>query len=104
MQTCSRCNASSPDSAFFCVNCEADLNIYSQTVVALNNLMINPNVRKIRVTTDADACSHCHELMNTYDKNNVPHLPHAGCSHPNGCRCFYEPVVDEAVLIGKTAA
>jgi hypothetical protein len=24
----------------------------------------------------------------------VPQLPIEGCSHPKGCRCHYEPVLD----------
>jgi len=35
VQTCSKCNASSPDYADTCVNCDADLRQFSATAVAL---------------------------------------------------------------------
>jgi hypothetical protein len=101
MQTCSKCNATSPDNAQTCFNCQADLGLFSATAVALKRLQENPRVRAIRVTVANDACSYCYELMNTYLKDQVPHLPHAGCSQANGCRCFYEPVLEEAAIVGK---
>jgi hypothetical protein len=101
MQTCSKCNANSPDDATNCVNCQADLAIFSETTMALKRLQDNPRVKSIRVSTANDACSYCYERMNTYPKAQVPHLPHAGCSHDNGCRCFYEPVLEETAIVGK---
>lgn len=103
MQTCSLCNASSPDEALTCVNCKADLREFSATVVTLKHLQENPRVRAIRVSVAGDACSHCYELMKTYPKDKVPHLPHEGCSHENGCRCYYEPVLEDTAIIGKVA-
>lgn len=101
MQTCSKCNATSPDTAQKCVKCNADLKEYSATVVALQRMQANPRVKAIRVTVAQDACPHCYELMQTYKKENVPALPHQGCSHANGCRCFYEPVLEETAIVGK---
>ncbi len=101
MQTCSQCNASSPDNALICVNCHADLREFSATAVALKHLQANPRVRLIRVSVANDACSYCYGLLKTYPKDQVPHLPHEGCSHTNGCRCFYEPVLEETAIIGK---
>jgi hypothetical protein len=101
MQTCSKCNASSPDNAQICDNCQADLGLYSATAVALARMQANPNVKAIRVTVSNDACSYCYERMNTYPKDQVPRLPHAGCSHSDGCRCFYEPVLEETAIVGK---
>jgi hypothetical protein len=86
-----------------CGNCQADLNEYSATSVALKRLQANPRVRAIRVSVANDACSHCYGLMKTYPKDQVPSLPHAGCSHPNGCRCFYEPVLEDSAIVGKVA-
>jgi hypothetical protein len=103
MQTCSKCNASSPDNAFVCKNCGADLSEFSITAVALKSLQANPRVRAIRVSVANDACSHCYQLLNTYPKDKVPHLPHEGCSHENGCRCFYEPVLEDTAVVGKVA-
>lgn len=101
MQTCSRCNASSPDQAKKCVNCDADLKVYSLTSVALKKMQANPRVRAIRVSVAYDACPHCYELLMTHPKGKVPPLPHEGCSHEGGCRCFYEPVLEEAAIVGK---
>jgi hypothetical protein len=104
MQTCSLCNASSPDSSLECLNCKADLNQFSTRVVSLQSMVNNPRVRLIRVTTAHDSCPHCYELMKTYPKEAVPLLPHEGCSYPGGCRCFYEPVLDETAIIGKVVS
>jgi hypothetical protein len=101
VQTCSKCNASSPDTARTCVHCRADLSEFSATAVALKNLRANPRVKAIRVTVTYDACPHCYELLKTYPKDEVPSLPHLGCSHENGCRCFYEPVLEETAIVGK---
>ena len=103
MQTCSKCNAASPDNALTCGNCHADLAEFSATTVALKRLQANPRVRSIRVTVAYDACPHCYELMKTYPKDKVPHLPYEGCSHDNGCRCFYEPVLEETAIVGEVA-
>jgi hypothetical protein len=101
MQTCSNCNASSPDNALVCINCYADLSQFSATSVALKRMQANPRVRSVRVTVANDACPYCYELMQTYPKEQVPRLPHEGCSHENGCRCFYEPVLEETAIVGK---
>jgi hypothetical protein len=103
MQTCSKCNASSPDSAPLCINCNANLGEFSTTAAALKHMQVNPRIRSIRVTVAQDACPYCYELLNTYAKDMVPHLPHNGCSHENGCRCFYEPVLEETAIVGKVA-
>lgn len=101
MQTCSKCNASSPDQANNCVYCGADLSLFSATRVALKKLQENPRVRAIRVSVAHDACPYCYELLKTYPKTKVPTLPHAGCSHEDGCRCFYEPVLEDTAIVGK---
>jgi hypothetical protein len=103
MQTCSKCNSSSPDNAATCRNCSADLSQFSSTAVALKHMQTNSRIRSIRVTVADDACPHCYELLKTYPKDNVPHLPHEGCSHENGCRCFYEPVLEDTAIVGKVA-
>jgi len=101
VQTCSRCNASSPDQAANCVRCNADLGTLSATAVALRRFKENQRVKAIRVTVAHDACPICFGLMKTYPKDLAPALPHPGCSHPDGCRCFYEPVLEETAIVGK---
>jgi hypothetical protein len=103
VQTCSKCNAQSPDTSAACVNCNAVLKEFSQTAVTLKRFQENPRVKAVRVSTSNDACPHCYELMKTYPKDKVPALPHRGCSHSNGCRCFYEPVLSETAIVGKVA-
>lgn len=101
MQTCSQCNASSIDSATNCHQCNADLGEYSVTSVTLRKLQNNPRVSAIRLTAAADACPICYGTTKAYQKNEVPALPHPGCSHENGCRCFYEPILAETAIVGK---
>jgi hypothetical protein len=101
MQTCSKCNASSPDNATVCRHCAADLSEFSTTAVALRRLHENPRVKAVRVTVAHDACPYCYGLLKTYPKDKVPRLPHEGCSHENGCRCFYEPVLEDTAIVGK---
>ncbi len=72
MQTCSVCNASSPDNALTCIHCGVKLSEFSVTSVALKHLQENPRVRLIRVSVAGDACPHCYELLKTYPKNKVP--------------------------------
>lgn len=104
MQTCSLCNAISPDDATLCSHCQADLSEHSTRAVALKRMQANPRVTAIRVTVSYDACPHCYELLRTYPKDEAPPLPHRGCSHENGCRCFYEPVINEAAIISKVVS
>ncbi|MEN6435139.1 MAG: zinc ribbon domain-containing protein [Anaerolineaceae bacterium] len=95
MQTCSRCNTQTPDEALTCPNCQSEMAVYSTRTVALTRLKANPRVKKIRIAVSHDACPACQQLQKAYDKENVPVLPVKGCSHEGGCRCFYEPILDE---------
>lgn len=49
---------------------------------------------KVRILANRDACPYCEAMEGVYDFDNVPQLPHEGCSHADGCRCFYAPVLD----------
>jgi hypothetical protein len=69
--------------------------------VALKHFKANPRIRAVRVSVAHDACSFCYTMLNTYPKDQVPPLPHKGCSHENGCRCVYEPVLEETAIVGK---
>ena len=95
MQTCTNCYAQSPDSATNCINCQVDLSEYSYTAVALKRLMSNPRVVNVRLLVAHDGCPACRAVERTYPKEEVPSLPVDGCSHPLGCRCFYEPMLSE---------
>lgn len=95
MQTCSLCYALSPDTATHCVNCHALLSEKSTTAVALKRFQSNPRVRDVRLVIAHDCCPACAAAEGTYDKDKAPALPVEGCSHPQGCRCFYEPMLTE---------
>ena len=95
MQTCSKCNAQSPDTESICVSCQAELTEFSGTAVALKRLIDNPRVLNIRLVVADECCPACREAEGTYAKDHVPKLPVMGCSHALGCRCFYEPMLSE---------
>jgi RNA polymerase subunit RPABC4/transcription elongation factor Spt4 len=95
VQTCSRCYTQSSDDTAACPNCHADLQEWSESTVALKKLQANHRVRAIRILVQDDCCPTCQKAMATYPKDAVPRLPVEGCSHENGCRCFYAPILDE---------
>jgi hypothetical protein len=95
VQTCSKCNALSSDAAPSCVHCGVDLLEYSTRAVTLKRLRENPRVRHIILSVHDDCCHMCLEMQGAYSKEEVPGLPVEGCSHPNGCRCFYQPVLND---------
>ena len=95
MQTCSKCYSLSPDSAEHCVNCQADLREFSTAMVALKRFQENPRVGHVILSIFDDACPACHKMQGAYAKDVAPALPLEGCSHPNGCRCYYQPALTE---------
>ena len=95
MQTCSKCQTQSPDSAIECSNCKADLRDWSEAAVALKRYEENPRVRLIRIVVYDNCCPTCRQVKGGYEKGHVPKLPVQGCSHELGCRCFYQPFLDE---------
>lgn len=101
MQTCDKCNAISPDTSIECSNCKSILAVSSQTAKTLKRFRNNPNVISIRISGHSDACPACQKFLNTYAKEDVPVLPIPGCSHTNGCRCFYEPFSPVAALTSR---
>jgi hypothetical protein len=95
VQICSKCYTESPDAVDNCVNCQAVLGEFSTRVVALKRFQQNPRVDHVILSVFADACPACEKLQGAYNKNEAPRLPVEGCSHPNGCRCFYQPVLND---------
>ena len=49
---------------------------------------------KVRILASHDSCPVCRTMEGAYEFDEVPSLPIEGCSHPSGCRCHYEPVLD----------
>jgi hypothetical protein len=101
MQTCEKCNANSPDTSIECSNCKTTLAVSSQTAKTLKRFRNNTRVTAIRISGHSDACPACQIALKTYTKEDIPVLPIPGCSHTNGCRCFYEPVSPIASLISR---
>jgi hypothetical protein len=66
----------------------------SPAIEALKKFQENPRVINVRLMVSADCCPSCAAQAGTYDKNEAPELPIEGCSHANGCRCFYEPLLN----------
>ena len=95
MQTCTNRNAQSPDVVKNCVYCGADLSEMSTTAIAQKRFHQNPRVRSVRVIVNYDACPACQDIVGAYPKVSVPALPVEGCSHERGCRCFYQPILEE---------
>lgn len=95
MQTCSKCHIQSPDEATICPSCGADLSEWSESAVALQRFQENPRVLYVRIMVANDCCPACRHAEGAYAKDSAPALPIEGCSHPTGCRCFYQPVLDE---------
>ena len=50
---------------------------------------------RVRVLASRDSCPACRAMEGAYELNEAPQLPVEGCSHALGCRCFYEPVLEE---------
>jgi RNA polymerase subunit RPABC4/transcription elongation factor Spt4 len=95
VQTCSHCFAQSPDNVVICPTCQADLREEATVVVALKKFQANSRVKNIRLVTNKDCCPACQQQAGIYEKDKAPKLPTEGCSHGSGCRCFYEPLLDE---------
>lgn len=95
MQTCTRCQAQSPDDAARCIRCGADLSQESATAMALARLRASERVARIRLLVAPDCCPACQAVEGEYEKDRVPQLPVRGCSHALGCRCFYAPALSE---------
>ena len=49
---------------------------------------------KVRILASHASCPTCETVEGAYEFDDVPALPLVGCSHPRGCRCRYEPVLD----------
>jgi hypothetical protein len=95
VQTCGICNRQSDDSVMTCPACGADLRRQSLTAIALDRMLSNDRISLVRISVMHNCCPACAALQGAHPKDRVPRLPVQGCSHPLGCRCFYEPVLAE---------
>ncbi len=76
-----------------CPHCGAHLDLTPEQAREL--LRKNPAVKAVRVIVNKDACAACQYVAGTYPPDQVPLLPVPDCSHPLGCRCYYEPLLDD---------
>ena len=93
MRTCSVCGRGSPDLTAVCPGCGSNLDVAATTAVARRQLIENSRVSRVRLMAAHDACPACQAATAEYSKDRLPDLPVPGCSHPLGCRCFYEPAL-----------
>lgn len=84
-----------PNLKFPGLSAEAVAKRMAEAEEALKRMQDNPRVSKIVVVVPADACPACMEVFGTYAKDQVPQLPMDVCTHPMGCRAFYQPFLDE---------
>jgi hypothetical protein len=64
----------------------------SQQQKILERLRANQRTKLIHVAAPKD-CLVGQSIQGVYDKDEVPELPHRGCSRPGGCICSYVPVI-----------
>jgi hypothetical protein len=51
-------------------------------------------IRGVKIMTGPDSCLTCQSFANSvYSPDEAPLIPIAGCTHPEGCRCAYTPVM-----------
>ena len=52
-------------------------------------------MKGLRVSVTGGSCQTCKKMAGKrYGFEDFPELPHAGCTHRNGCRCLAMPVLD----------
>ncbi len=97
MRECAICHTTTEDHVVVCPNCGADLQVDSVTARALKTIRESPRASHVFVVARDHACPVCRQQQGTFPKHSeqVPVLPHEGCSCPSGCLCRYEPLVVE---------
>jgi RNA polymerase subunit RPABC4/transcription elongation factor Spt4 len=95
VQICSKCQAQIPDTSDYCQNCFANLSEWSENRVSLRKMQENPRVSYVRLMVSDDACPVCQQMEGSFSKDTPPILPIPGCSHTLGCRCSYQPILEE---------
>lgn len=63
----------------------------------LEQIRKSPRASKVYIVAPDRTCPMARQIQGTYpkDSEDIPELPHEGCSNPDGCVCRYEPFVDE---------
>lgn len=51
-------------------------------------------IQGVKIITGPDSCLTCKSFADTvYLPDGAPIIPIVGCTHPDGCRCAYTPVM-----------
>ena len=98
MRECANCHTQSEDHILACPQCQSDLTTNSTIARAYQELMASPRVSAMYIVAPPYACPVCRGGQGTYYKSNpenIPLLPHEGCSCPQGCICRYEGLMAE---------
>ncbi len=48
----------------------------------------------VRIMAAGSSCEYCKAMEGDYSFEDVPLLPHEGCTHAMGCRCCYAPLTE----------
>ncbi len=67
---------------------------YAEHQAALKRIVEKGVATGVRILASHDSCPVCRAYEGAYNFDDVPELPHIGCSHPLGCRCHYAPILD----------
>lgn len=99
---CPHCGNAYPPRARFCQTCgrqrdqksAAEMNTGRAATHAetLARFRSNGDITGVRILCAPDSCAACRRYAGDYTLASIPALPHAACSHPNGCRCTYAPI------------
>ncbi len=67
---------------------------HAEHKAALEKIKKGGIATKVRILVAREACPACRSVEGAYEFADVPELPVEGCSSPDGCTCYYAPVLD----------
>lgn len=73
---------------------ESDAKRRAEQQAALKKIREGGVATKVRILIHPDACPVCFAIEGAYEFDDVPVIPHEGCSRPGGCNAYYAPVLD----------
>ncbi|MHB1005262.1 MAG: double zinc ribbon domain-containing protein [Chloroflexota bacterium] len=92
---CPACGTANADYADRCKQCGKTLDNYWRRETAQFTRDYDTGfINSVFIMRRADSCPECQKLQNlNYMPWELPRLPHEACTHPEGCRCTYMPVM-----------
>jgi hypothetical protein len=92
---CPACGAANADYASKCKQCGKTLDNYWRREMAQFTRDYDTGfINAVFIMRRTDSCPECQKLQNlNYMPWELPRLPHEACTHPEGCRCHYMPVM-----------